>query len=87
MALEESGRTSATYYDDASRIPPLAMGSLHSRLAKANRRCIVVLSAFFVPNCTFTFPFWGVPRPYLGLEVLSRPAAAIQAQFHRAVIL
>jgi hypothetical protein len=44
MALEESGRTSATYYDDVSRIPPLAMGSLHSRLAKANRRCMAVLS-------------------------------------------
>ena len=29
----------------------------------------------------------GVPRPDLGLEVLSRPAAAIQAQFPGAVIL
>jgi hypothetical protein len=28
----------------------------------------------------------GVPRPDLGLEVLSRPAAAIQAQFPGAVI-
>jgi hypothetical protein len=56
------------------------MGLLHSRLAKANRCCIAILSAFVVPNCT---PACRLPD--LGLEMLSRLAAAIQGQVSVAI--
>jgi hypothetical protein len=62
-------------------------GQLHSGPAKANRACILVLPAFFVPDCTLALPFWsclGLPEARGPLPTL---VAAIQAHFPGAVTL